>query len=158
MAASAGRRPVNLLAVDPGPAESGWVTLDDLGVITAAGISPNDEVLTRIDQWDGRLAVEMIASYGMPVGREVFETCLWIGRYLQAHYAATGRATQLVYRADVKLLLCGNTRAKDPNVRRALLDLVGPQGTKKNPGPTNGIAGDMWAALGVAITARKAFG
>lgn len=149
---------MNLMAVDPGPVESGWVTLDDSGVITAAGISPNDEVLTRIDQWDGRLAVEMIASYGMPVGREIFETVLWVGRYIQAHYAAKGRATQLVYRADVKLLLCGNTRAKDPNVRRALLDSVGPQGTKTNPGPTFGLSSHMWAALGVAVTARKSFG
>jgi hypothetical protein len=95
------------------------------------------------------LAVEMIASYGMPVGREVFETCVWIGRFVQAWQPG---AHEFVYRRDVKMYLCGSNRAKDGNIRQALLDLVGPQGTKKAPGPTYGLRGDEWAALAVAVT------
>ena len=53
--------------------------------------------------------------------------------------------------------LCGHPRAKDPNIRQALLDRFGPGrekalGTKKAPGALYGIKGDEWAALAVAIT------
>ena len=38
------------------------------------------------------------------------------------------------------------------NIRQALLDLIGPQGTKKAPGPTYGVRSHEWAALAVAVT------
>lgn len=101
-----------------------------------------------------RLAMEMIASYGMPVGREVFETCVWIGGLR----AAWGwEETTRIYRKDVKLHLCGQTKAKDANVSQAIRDLYGPNkaaavGTKKAPGPLYGVSGDVWAALGVGLT------
>jgi hypothetical protein len=51
----------------------------------------------------------------------------------------------------VKLHLCNSPRAKDGNVRQALIDRVGPQGTKKGQGPTYGIKSHEWAALAVAV-------
>ncbi len=100
-----------------------------------------------------RLAIEMIASYGMPVGKEVFETAFWAGRFAQAWEPG---AWDLVYRKDVKVHLCGSFRAKDGNVRAALLDKFGgakeAQGTKKTPGALYGISGDKWSALAVAVT------
>jgi len=63
----------------------------------------------------------MIASYGMPVGREVFETCLWIGRFIECW---CGPYT-LVYRREVKSFLCADSRAKDSNVRQAVIDRYG---------------------------------
>ena len=104
------------------------------------------------------LAIEMIASYGMPVGREVFETCVWIGRMVQVSHDPDN--VVLVYRQAVKLHLCGTPRAKDSNIRQALLDLYPrtgggktPQiGTKALPGPLYGVTSHAWPALGVAIT------
>ena len=96
------------------------------------------------------LAIEMIASYGMAVGKEVYETVRWIGRFQECW--AHPDEVKLVYRRDVKLHLCGSSKAKDPNVRQALLDLLGPQGNKRNPGPTYGVKSHAWAALAVAVT------
>jgi hypothetical protein len=99
------------------------------------------------------MAIEMIASYGMPVGAEVFDTCVWIGRFTQAWPAATVP----IFRKDVKMHLCGQTKAKDKNVRQALIDRFGPGkdkaiGKKAKPGPLYGYSGDLWAALAVAVT------
>lgn len=150
-----------ILAIDPGTAESGWVLFED-GKVEASGVDLNGDII----QWirDGgmpgyvpfprALAIEMIASYGMPVGAEVFETCVWIGRFVESwrHFSPP----RFIYRKDVKMHLCGTMKAKDPNIRQALIDKLGPAGTKKNPGPTYGVKSHAWAALGVAVTAAEA--
>ncbi len=149
---------MKILAIDPGTEQSAWLFYDaDDNLVLSRDITPNDDVLAAIAHYhpidDDLLAVEMIASYGMPVGKDVFGTCVWIGRFLQAW---TG-PHQLIYRRDVKLHLCNSARAKDSNVRQALLDRFGPgkqkaTGLKKTPGPLYGIKKDLWAALGVAVT------
>lgn len=150
-----------VVAIDPGTTQSGWVIFAD-GRVHDSGVMQNSEMVawlaTRADS-GARLAIEMIASYGMAVGREVFETCVWIGRFKQAWHSPD--SVLLVYRKDVKLHLCGTTKAKDPNVRQALIDLFPatgggktPQiGTKGQPGPLYGVSSHAWPALGVAITA-----
>lgn len=151
-----------ILAIDPGTNESGWCLYNGQRVVEC-GVMTNDLILKGLV---GKaisadlLALEMIASYGMPVGREVFETCVWIGRFIQAWNGNY----RLIYRKDVKLHLCGTTKAKDPNVRQALIDLFPatgggktPQiGTKAQPGPLYGVSSHAWPALGVAITAANA--
>ncbi|VTU25293.1 hypothetical protein H4CHR_01565 [Variovorax sp. PBS-H4] len=149
-----------ILAIDPGTSQSGWCVYDGQRVADS-GVTPNAELLTMLQAEQAeplRLAVEMIASYGMPVGREIFETCVWIGRFVQAW---PGQPAELVYRKDVKLHLCGTPRAKDANVRQALIDMFPaagggktPQiGTKAQPGPLFGVSSHAWPALGVAVTA-----
>jgi hypothetical protein len=162
-----------ILALDPGTTQTGWVFYES-GRVVASGVSLNAEMLRVVashkDAYDAgcsrqgpeadTLAIEMIASYGMPVGREVFETVVWIGRFQQAWHDP--EAVRLVYRRDVKLHLCGTTKAKDPNVRQAILDLfprtgggATPQvGTKGQPGPLYGVSSHAWPALGVALLVR----
>lgn len=153
-----------ILALDPGTEETGWVTFDGEHVLQS-GVRSNAEVLKAVRSgYPDEIAIEMVASYGMPVGREVFETCVWIGRFVQA-WRAPERA-RLIYRRDVKLHLCGKSNAKDPNVRQALLDLfprtgggATPQvGTKHMPGPLYGVSTHAWPALGVAIVAAHQLG
>lgn len=144
-----------ILAIDPGPERSAYVVYDGARVVEHA-IAPNRDVLLVVGYRDlgaTRLVVEMIASYGMAVGHEVFETCIWIGRFMERWMGPVER----LVRRDVKMHLCGNNSAKDSNVRAALLDKFGPGkkkavGTKANPGPLYGIKADEWAALALAVT------
>lgn len=157
---------MKVIGIDPGNEQSAWAHVRDGAVIGTCNAVRNGELVQALR--DGYfatldvdfLAIEMIASYGMPVGREVFETCLWIGRFMEAWHARGGRA-QLVYRREVKLYLCESNRATDANVRAALLDRYGPGrekavGTKRAPGPLYEVKGDAWQALAVALTAAKA--
>src|SRR5690242_14522604 len=150
-----------VLAIDPGPEQSAWIirnTEPRAKPLPMRFVKDDNLFLRRkLPGWckDSRrpvLSIEMIASYGMPVGREVFETCVWIGRFVEAW----GGLFAFVYRRDVKLHLCGSPRAKDANVRQALLDKWGGKqqaiGTKASPGPLRGVKADCWAALGVAVT------
>jgi hypothetical protein len=148
---------VKVVAIDPGNEQSAWCVVMD-GRPFESDKQSNAEVLAKFKDWRAEgwlLAVEMIASYGMPVGREVFETCVWIGRFIQAW----GGEHTLVYRKDVKILHCGSTRATDANIRASLIDRFGPGkdkavGTKNSQGPLYGMKGDRWAALAVALTAE----
>ena len=141
-----------ILAIDPGPLKSAFVRWDGWRVIDCALID-NDEIrdVISMNRRKCTIAIEMIASYGMAVGADVFQTCVEIGRMQEV---AEGRA-ELVFRRDVKLHLCGSARAKDPNIRQALLDRFGPVGTKKAPGPLYGVKSHIWSALAVAVTASE---
>lgn len=145
-----------ILAIDPGNTESAYVTYDCAAKRPVTfGKVPNAEILEIIYDWNRPVFIEMIASYGMAVGKEVFETCVWIGRFAQATEPFNAN---LVYRRDVKLHMCGNVRAKDANIIQAIKDLYGGEsckGTKANPGPLFGIKADCWQALALAITAAE---
>lgn len=151
---------MNILAIDPGTEQSGWCLYDTESVI-GCGVSPNGPLLYGInDMAADFLAIEMVASYGMAVGKDVFETVRWIGRFQQAWKRPDD--AMLVYRRDVKLHLCNSAKAKDANIRQALLDLFPrtgggktPQvGTKAKPGPLYGVSSHAWSALAVAVTAH----
>lgn len=152
---------MTILAIDPGNEESAWCEFD-AGQPKQSDKVQNSEMLFRLRSLriDRLLCIEMIASYGMAVGKEVFETCLWIGRFQEA-WESRGGTVRLVYRREVKLYLCESARANDANIRAALIDRYGPGkdkaiGKKATPGPLYGIKGDEWSALAVALTAAHA--
>jgi hypothetical protein len=147
-----------ILGIDPGPEQSGYVMLDG-EKIKDVGVVPNDELIQYMSWddrwwWRYRVAIEMIASYGMPVGADVFRTCIWIGRFIHENAQGWASPEILVTRIEVKSHLCHNSRAKDANIRQALIDRLGPPGTKAAPGPTYGVKSHAWAALAVAVTAQ----
>jgi hypothetical protein len=143
---------MRILAVDPGTEVSGWCLWHD-GIV-AFGVDANRDVRRMVLDNEHRadvLALEMVASYGMAVGAEVFRTVWWAGRFAEAWIGAGREEPREVFRKDVKLHFCMSQRAKDPNVRQALIDRLGPKGTKKDPGPTYGISSHVWPALAVAL-------
>lgn len=144
-----------VFAIDPGTTQSGWV-LYRHGRVVEAGVSDNHDLLrwVRAGQGADMLAIEMIEAMGMAVGKETFATVRWVGRFQQAWREPED--VHLVFRSAVKLAICGTKRAKDANIRAALIDQVGAPGTKKAPGPTYGVTSHAWQALGVAVTALEA--
>ena len=89
----------------------------------------------------------------MAVGEEVFETVRAEARFAMAW---GDRHCLLVPRIRVKMHHCHDSRAKDANIRQALLDRFGPGkaaaiGTKKAQGPLYGISGDCWSSLAIAV-------
>lgn len=153
--------PARIVAVDPGHTRSAYVlaSMSSGGVsVHERGLVPNPDLLAwlRARPSADVLVLEQIQGMGMAVGAEVFETCVWTGRFIEAWRCAGELPFARVPRRDVKLYLCGQARAKDPNVRQALLDRFGGKsvavGTKKAPGPLYGIKADIWAALAVAVT------
>ena len=148
-----------IVAIDPGNTHSAYVSIDAKTCRPLAhGKVPNDDLLKRLYRdsisYD-RISIEMIGHYGtdMPAGKTIFDTCVWIGRFIEA---ANGRP-QLVQRGPVKLHHTGQPRAKDPNVTQALIDRFAPgepnrgKGTKANPGWFHGFAADIWQAYALAV-------
>lgn len=117
------------------------------------GFDPNGVVLHALlslrDDDRVRYACESMTSYGMPVGASVFESCYWIGRFMQA---VSPRGFQLVPNSNVRSYVCRTPKAKDTHVRGALIERFGPVGVKKNPGPFYGVSGHVWSAVAVAVT------
>ena len=138
-----------ILAIDPGSEKSAVVEWDGKQIIS-------HDIKENVDCFwftDPRtiVVIEMVASYGMPVGKEVFETCVWIGRFLE-YFHSHDLMAERIYRKDVKMHLCGSMKAKDSNIRQALIDRLGVPGTKKAPGVTYEIKADEWQALALAVT------
>lgn len=144
-----------LIAIDPGSASSAFVLWDGRSVLRAEHVH-NDrlrEILKQtLDKHPVEVAIEMIASYGMAVGADVFATCVEIGRMVEV-VSSHDYEPIMVFRKDVKLNLCRSVRANDSNIRQALIDKYGVVGTKKSPGPLYGVSSHLWAALAVADTA-----
>ncbi len=150
---------MRILAIDPGNVESAFVIYDPRdGSIGRFGKLQNEQLLSQLSgvvlsQLSGVvgfdvLVVERVACMGMAVGESIFETVFWSGRFVEKF----GGRWDRVKRHEVKMHLCGSMRAKDGNIRQALIDRFGAPGTKKNPGKLYGVSGDVWAALAVAVT------
>ena len=148
---------MKILGIDPSNTRHAWAAYDsDAHAVTAHGRDLCNEwewACVPFESLD-RIVIEMVASYGMAAGATLFDTCVEIGRLLD-HLQPFHKNTRRVTRQQVKLAICGQARAKDANVRQALLDLWGGKEATKKGGPLHGIAADTWAALAVAVAATR---
>lgn len=144
-----------IFAIDPGNVYSAYAILNEELRPIKFGKVENlilVEIIGEECKKEMKFAIEMVASYGMAVGKEVFDTCVWIGRFLELIQIRTGENPNMIYRKEEKMNLCGTMRAKDSNIRQALIDRFGPVGTKKKPGWFYGVKADVWAAIAVGVT------
>ena len=134
-----------------------------MSVILEANKVKNEEIFSVIDTFSSiyrnqlTLVYEMIKSQGMSVGQTTFDTCLWIGRFIQKAISL-GIRVEPIYRYEEKINICNSMKAKDTNIRQALIDnfakydLKNGKGTKENPDYFYGFRADMWMAFAVAYT------
>ncbi len=144
-----------IIGIDPGPVYSAYVVWDDK-TISDFGNVPNEELLSNLAGGIAvaacELVIEQIACQGMAVGESVFETVFWSGRFCQAW--PQGLPWHRIKRCEVKMHLCNSMRAKDSNIRQALIDRFEPdlQPRQRPKGMLKGISADVWQALAVAVT------
>lgn len=149
---------VQVLGLDPGTFETGFAVFSK-GKVTVCGVMKNEDIVDWLYSMESGildfLVIEMINSQGMAVGIETFETCVWIGRFIQSWSELHETPSIRVFRRDVKMELCGSAKAKDANIRQALIDRFGEVGTKKNPGAMYGMKSHTWPALAVIVAALQ---
>ena len=154
---------MRVIGIDPGNVYSAYCLIDGETLRPLDFGKLENEALRRYLREEihfaeeDRGAIEMVASYGMAVGREVFDTCRWIGRYEEILTRKLYVPPTLIFRREEKLHICGDSRAKDANIRRALIDrfadhdLKNGKGTKKDPDWFYGFSADVWAGYAVAL-------
>lgn len=147
----------NILAIDPGNEYSAFVEMDQEYKPIRFAKLQNDKmrsVVAEVKKLGNTVVIEMIGHYGsgMPAGTTVFDTCIWIGRLTEI----AGDAAY-IKRKTIAAEICGSVKAKDSNVRRALIDRFAPgisnygKGTKKDPGWFYGFSADVWQAYAVGV-------
>ena len=148
-----------LYAIDPGTTHSALVIVQE-GIVVG-GIWTNDMLTWHLREYEGgkhaHMVIEQIEAMGMAVGKETFETVFWSGRFAEA-WDNRLRSWSRVTRRQVKLHLCGSMKAKDANIRQALIDKFGGIACTKKGGALYGIKSHLWAALAVAVTYQETEG
>ena len=162
---------MRIIAIDPGNVESAWIHItvdedtEEVQIIDFAkeeNYQAKDHIAQRLmfspsNSDDTTVVIERIASMGMAVGQTVFETCEWVGRFTEMA-VQHGADVNYIKRLEEKVAICGSAKAKDANIRQALIDRYAKfdfntgQGTKKNPDVLYGISKDVWSSLAVATT------
>ncbi len=144
-----------VFAIDPGPTKSGYVWWDGEKILDK-GKDDNFYILKLLKHLSGTsLVIEKIESYGMAVGKSTFETVFWSGRFAQAY----GKKFYRLPRRTVKLHICRSSKAKDSNIRQALIDRFEPdlEPRKRPKGILKDVSMDMWSALALAVTFHDLF-
>lgn len=148
-----------ILAIDPGNIDSAYCLMDDAYFPHEKAKVSNAQLLDYIKlnaKNIQHIVIEMIASYGMAVGADVFDTCTMIGR-LEQLADMLGISSSRVFRMEEKERICHDSRASDANIKRALIDRFAKhdmkrgKGTKKNPDWFYGFADDVWSAFAVGL-------
>lgn len=148
-----------ILAIDAGTEQSGYCIMEvDTYKPVMFGKIDNEELLSIVLEgcYDA-LVYEAFASYGMSVGASTITSIMWNGRFIQAA-ASMDKPFYPIYRREEKINLCGSMKAKDANIRQALIDrfsvfdFKNGKGTKDRKDWFYGFSKDSWAAFAIGTT------
>ncbi len=146
---------MKILALDPGTTATAYAVWNGSMLIDKGHVA-NSEIISRVlpaySDAD-YMAIELLQCFGMPVGKEVFETAYWIGTFCQV-WKSLVLAENIwpVFRKEIVKHFCHSIKGNDATVKTALKDRFGDKGTKAKPGVFYGTSGnDMWSAVSIAI-------
>lgn len=150
---------VRALAIDVGTTETGYCVADMYNLKPIEfGKVDNEYLLNQMQIINYDILVyEKFQSYGMGIGQSTIDSIEWNGRYIQT---ALDRLVKVypMPRKEVKINICGSLRAKDTNIRLALIDRFAKhdfkngKGTKKNQDWFYGFKADVWSAYAILVT------
>jgi hypothetical protein len=163
-----------ILAIDPGNKMSAYCLVSPYLRPLAFGKHVNTERPDiELDSFEGQvrwallkndcfvdntiIVIENIESFGMPVSRTVFDTCIYIGE-LKRQFHLYGYKVDYVYRHEEKLFICHSSKANDATIKQALVDRFAygeknyGKGVKADPGFFYGFSKDVWSAFAQAVT------
>lgn len=105
------------IGIDPGTTHSGYAVVDENYNIVKSDKVINEgensiiSLLTDAKSTD-IILIESIQSYGMSVGREIFETCFWIGEF-RRFAKDRGMGYYLYPRPEYTRAVCGVGKVND---------------------------------------------
>jgi len=148
-----------IIAIDPGTTLSAYVMLSNNFIPIEFGKIPNEELLDILYKYtfveNDHLVIEMISCYGANVGETIFETVFWIGRFYEA---CDCKNKIRIKRKEVKMNLCHSMRAKDGDIRKALISRFAKHDFKNGKGTINnkdwffGFKADIWQSYALGVT------
>ena len=174
---------MNILAIDPGTAQSAYALIrSDYTIISAAKVG-NDSVLRLVRDADyDMLAIECMQprflggerTQGQMIGGETYETCYMIGRCMQLA-EERGKDVQRVMRSEERSAIIPSRRnglpplergstSTDARIREALIarfarhDRKNGKGTSQSRDVFYGFKRDMWSAFAVGVTCLDRMG
>ena len=166
---------MQILAIDPGTTRTAYCMMTEAPSVISAADVENEIVLRLVEDRDyDQMVVECmearnLSAAGQAIGQSTYETCIWIGRFIQAA-AIRGKPVARVYRSEERSLLVPTKKNKlpqppkgtgsttDAKIRATLIALFAKhdkkngKGTRRNKDMFYGFQGDMWAAFAVGYT------
>ena len=145
-----------IIGIDPGPIKSAYVVWDGKVIHEFGKVENVPTLIEDLDRLEhehsiDEMVIEEIKNYGLPAGDTILKTVLWSGRLGEAW---GWDCLDFIMRKTIAAHLCGSARAKDGNIRQALIDRFEPdlQPRQRPKGMLKGISADVWQALAVCTT------
>lgn len=147
-----------VFAIDPGNLLSAFAIVDTtsyypIKFAKCANVEIKQEMIEFIKSTPYPIIIiETMVSMGGSVGATVFDTCIFIGRLTELA-ESLGASVHYINRRQEKIELVGSMRAKDSDIRRALInrlavfDKVNGKGTSDHRDVFWGMAGDCWQSM-----------
>lgn len=138
-----------IFAVDAGDKVSSWVLFDpaEQRIETKWLDMPNDDLLALIGTADYNVfAFERLAPMGFCVGKEVFDTIEWNGRFRHAAEIRNGVTVFPITRKQCVVHHTGSAKGGDSAIRTAMIARFGKENLP-------GVTYDVWSALALSAFA-----